>query len=401
MADADGLEELDPFGAEMRRDPCPYYRRMHAQGVVWSRRPGAWVVGRHHDAVSLMTHPHVTHWSRGGGQQGPAEIFQKVVSLWMELLDPRGGRLRGLVAPAFSAPAVRRLRAPLGALADRLMGEAMAAGRLDAIGGFAEPIALAAMARMLGVPEDRDEDFGKAARATIGGLWQTVQDVLTVPLDRATEAVVALRDLLAEAADAPPNSLLGVLGARMGAGEIEERLALAFLALFLFAGLDNMVNFIGNAAHLLAEAPDQLALLRRDPGLLPAAVAETLRLASPVQVVSLAVAADLRLGNRAMARGDTVLVCVGAANRDPNRYRDPDRLDVARTDGGHISFGLGPLACMGQALARLQGEVAIGALARYAGHLAVEPPLRLRSGPPALRGFEALSLRLEGCGHDG
>lgn len=400
MADAGGLEELDPLGAEMRRDPCPHYRRMHAQGVVWSHRAGAWVVGRHHDAVSLMTHPDVTHWSQGGGQQSSAGVFQKVVALWIALLDPRGGRLRGLVAPAFSAPAGGRLRAPLGALADRLMGEAMAAGRLDAIGGFAEPIALAAMARVLGVPEDRDADFGKAARATIGGLWQAVQDVFTVPLDRATGAVAALRSLLAEAADAPPSSLLGVVGAQLDAGEIEERLALAFLALFLFAGLDNMVNFIGNAVHALAEAPDQLALLRRDPALLPAAVTEALRLASPVQVVSLAVAADLRLGDRDMAKGDTVLVCVGAANRDPDRYRDPDRLDVTRTDGGHLSFGLGPLTCMGQALARLQGEVAIGALAGYRGRLVVEHPLRLRAGPPALRGFEALSLRLEACSRD-
>jgi cytochrome P450 len=172
--------------------------------------------------------------------------------------------------------------------------------------------------------------------------------------------------------------------------------ALAFLLLFLFAGHENMMNFVGNAAYALIESPDQLELLRRTPALAGTAVNEILRFESPVQFLSISLAEAVTLGEWRIAAGDTVLVCIGSANRDEARFADPDRLDLTREDCAHLGFGFGPFTCIGAALARLQGEIAIAVLAPHMCRPSIRGRLQLRHSPPVLRGFVSLDMVLDG-----
>ena len=137
---------------------------------------------------------------------------------------------------------------------------------------------------------------------------------------------------------------------------------------------------------------DMLALLRRIPALAAPAVDELLRFESPVQFMSVSLADTVQINERPVPAGDTVLVCIGAANRDEARFADSERLDITRPDSGHLGFGKGPLTCIGAALARLQGEIAIAALAARMRHPAIRGPLSLRRDPPVLRGFVSLEL---------
>jgi cytochrome P450 len=383
------VEELDLFGAEALRDPDALHHRLRAAGgVVWNRPAGAWVASRYRDVAALLSHPAVAHWTSGRA----ADPVQDTIGQWMAMLDPRAATaLRGLVAPVFAAPAASRLRAGLAILADRLAADAVATGRAEIIADYAEPIAFAALAAAIGLPGDRADAFAPAARAVTERLWQSLGAAGAGTPPEETSPLGVLRALLD---DAPPGTLLATLVDR--GGGLSESTRLSFLVLFLYAGLDNMVGFIGNAVHALAAAPEQWSRLRGDPALLPKAVTETLRLAGPVQFMTLGARGDIRLGDARIATGDSILAALAAANRDPGHFADPDRLDLDRVAGGHLGFGLGPLGCLGQALARMEGKVALGALLRHARRATVMPPLRLRRGPPVLRGFEALHLTLEG-----
>lgn len=383
------IEELDLFGAEAQRDPSVLYRRLRAAGgVVWNRPAGAWVASRYRDVVTLLNHPEVAHWTTGRATD-PA---QDMIGRWMAMLDPRAAtELRRLVAPVFAAPAAARLRNGLESLADSLAAEAVAAGRVEILADYAEPIALAALAAAIGLPAHRARDFWPAARAATQQLWQTLAAAGAETPSAEALPLGVLRALLN---DARPHTLLAAL--RDHDAGLDHGARLGFLVLFIYAGLDNMLGFIGNAVQALAAQSEQWERLRADPALLPRAVAETLRLAGPVQFMTLGARGDIRLGEARIAAGDSILAALAAGNRDPGEFEDPDRLDLDRSVGGHLGFGMGPLGCLGQALARMEGEVALGALVRHARRATVLPPLRLRRGPPVLRGFEALHLELEG-----
>jgi cytochrome P450 len=160
----------------------------------------------------------------------------------------------------------------------------------------------------------------------------------------------------------------------------------------LLAGHETTTNLIGNATLALADHPDQADWLREDGARVEAAVEELLRFDSPVQAVTRVATEQTRLGDRDVAAGDPLLVLVGAANRDPDRFEDPDRLDLTRDEGRHLSFGLGPHFCLGAPLARLEGAIALRALLRRFPELRVAESGTQRSSTLALRGLSRLEL---------
>lgn len=386
MLDALPIADPDLFSADVRRDPYPWYRRLRREAPLYrSRRHDAWIVSRHADAVALLSHPAVRHWAEGVGDSG----FAGVVARWMSMLDPRQQQqMRRLVAPIFAPRALAGMQAELADLAVQLLDAAAPAGHIDVVGGYAEPIALSALARITGLPQDRTLAFHRSMRGMAGRLLAAVG----APDGAEATCVGLLHDLLSGAAP-PTDSLLGVLCTLMRDGEVrDDAEAVAFLLLFLFAGQENMMNFIGNAALALVEAPDQLALLRETPALAASAADELMRFESPVQFMSISLGQPVAVRGETIPAGDTVLVCIGSANRDEARFAEADHLDITRQDRGQLGFGHGPFTCIGAALARLQGAVAIGALARRLHHPAILGPLRLRRDPPVLRGFVALNL---------
>jgi pimeloyl-[acyl-carrier protein] synthase len=386
MLDALTTEDLDLFSPELRRDPYPWYRHLRREAPLYrSRRHDAWIVSRHNDAVTLLGHPMVRHWAEGNGDSG----FAGVVARWMSMLDPRRQQqMRRLVAPIFAPRALEGLQAELANLAEQLLDAAAPAGHIDVVGGYAEPIALAALARIAGIPRDRTLAFHQSMRGMAGRLLAAVG----APDGSEATCIGLLHDLLSGTEPAP-DSLLGVLRTLMRDGEVrDDAEAVAFLLLFLFAGHENMMNFIGNAVLALVEATDQLALLQATPALTASAVDELMRFESPVQFMSISLAQPVAIRGETIAAGDTVLICIGAANRDEARFADADQLDITRQDRAQLGFGHGPFTCIGAALARLQGAIAIGALVRRLNRPAILGPLRLRRDPPVLRGFVALDL---------
>lgn len=389
--------ELDLFSDEIRRDPYPYYSRLRDEAPVhFSARHNAWVVSRYHDAEMLLAHPAMQHWAAApaAGSGG----FARVVARWMTMLDPRSRHeLRQLVAPVFAPRQISALRLPLGRMTARILDAAADVGRIEIIGDLAEPIALTTLAKVMGLPEADTEAFRVAARGLIGQLPQAVDGVLVGSGEaNATRFATFIRKLLDEPYPLPGTLLAAIKKcAEQSEGLGRTELA-AFLVLFLFAGQENMMNFIGNAAFALIEAPDQLERLRDEPRLAAAAVDEVLRFECPVQFVTIGVAADVAVGGQVIPCGSPVLLCIGAANRDERRFAAAEQLDIGRADRGHLAFGLGPLACIGSSLARLQGEVAIAALAARLRRPRFVEPLRLRRAPPVLRGFVELTVAFDG-----
>ena len=190
---------------------------------------------------------------------------------------------------------------------------------------------------------------------------------------------------------------MSLLVAPAGGQELSAEEMVAACVILLFAGHETTANLIGNGMHALVRSPDQLALIRDAPSLAAPAVEEMLRIDAPVQRVRRVALQDFELGGRRIAAGELVMAFLGAANRDPARFRDPDRLDVQRQDGPHISFGHGVHFCLGAALSRIEAPIAVSAL------LDAFPGLRLDPEHPPVwkrnitfRGLEALSLVASG-----
>jgi cytochrome P450 len=160
---------------------------------------------------------------------------------------------------------------------------------------------------------------------------------------------------------------------------------------FLSAGLDTTVSSLGNAVHLFATNPDQWEALRADPSLARTAFEETIRLETPVQVFSRTATRNAEIGGTAIAKDERVMIFFGAANRDPRRWKNPDRFDIGRKASGHLAFGLGIHGCVGKPVARIEGEAVLGALARKVGHIEPDgvPQRHLNN---TVRGFESLPV---------
>jgi cytochrome P450 len=192
-----------------------------------------------------------------------------------------------------------------------------------------------------------------------------------------------------------------LLSALLDAEESGDRLTLpevfATLTLLLVAGNETTTNLIGNGVLALLQHPEQLQRLRDDPELLGPAIEEMLRYDSPVQATSRIVLQDLELRGRTLRRGEQVLLALGSANRDPERFTDPDRFDVTRADRGHLSFGMGRHVCLGAALARLEARVALDGLLRRYPVMRLAPGRLVRVQSAVLRGLRALPLIARGA----
>ncbi|GDY73284.1 cytochrome P450 [Streptomyces avermitilis] len=301
---------------------------------------------------------------------------------------PDHTRIRRLVGRAFTLRRVEQLREPVRETAHRLLDALGTHGSTDLIASYAAPLPITVICDLLGVPDEHRRDF----RA-----WT---DPLVTPdparPDVARESVVSLlgffTGLLADKRKNPADDLLSDLIAVQEEGDRlteDELMSLAFL--ILFAGYENTVHLIGNAVLALLRHPEQLAALREDPARLPDAVGEFARYEGPALLaIRRFPVRDVTIGGVTVPAGETVLLSLSAANRDPSRFPDPDRLDLGRDAAGHLALGHGVHYCLGAPLARLETEVALAALLERFPDLALaetEPRRR-----PSLRARGLLAL---------
>jgi cytochrome P450 len=317
---------------------------------------------------------------------------------------PYHSRVRKLLAPAFTPRALKALQSRIEALVDRLLDRAAARGSIDLIADFAAAIPLQLIGDMLGVPDDEREPLRDWSLAILGALEPVLSPEQLV---RGTTAVddfkFYLRDLVSRRSreqHVDEGEILSKLIAASelapdgGSGERMTDLELFHNCIFILnAGHETTTNLIGNGVDLLIRNPDAMRELREHPALIETAVEEFLRLESSNQLGNRRAARDTTLGGVAMPQGTYIHIGIGAANRDPAQFSEPDRLDIRRHPNRHLAFGTGIHACAGMSLARMEAQVAIGRLVRRFGSIEREGEF-VRGGRARFRGFLQYPVRL-------
>ncbi len=390
---------------EHKANPYPFYERLRAESpvhrVMLPGRKTAWLVTRYADADGVLKDKRFAK-DRFTTLDADAAAWMPwmpgfVRPLTRNMLDvdePDHARLRSLVGKAFTPRLIGQMRDRIEALTDDLLTAAQARQHFDLIRDFARPIPTTIIAEMLGVPiRDRGRfmRWSSAIVAADSSKWATVRAIPNLWL-----FIRFLRRLIRARRTDPRDDLLSALIEAEEAGQrLNEDELLAMVFLLLVAGHETTVNLIGNGALALWQHPDQLARLRDDPGLIKPAVEELLRYSGPLELATERYAReDLPIAGVTIPRGSLVFAAIASANRDDRQFPEPDTLDITREPNKHLAFGQGAHFCLGASLARLEGQIAIGALVRRAVQWrpAVEPAaLRWRRGL-VLRGLKSLPL---------
>jgi cytochrome P450 len=401
MSASDTLE-FNPFLPEVHEDPYPLYHRLRAEDPVHRSPLGFWVLTRHADVLAVLRDPRMSRDPRRSQRveqlRASAELDELLAAEEaapsMLFVDPPDHtRLRTLVNKAFTPGAVERLRPRVEAIVAELLDRVAGAGAMDVVEDLAYPLPVTVICELFGVPEaDRDR-----FRAWSRGLVHLLDPlVASDALERALRARLALRgylrELIADRRAHPTGDLLTALIAAEDQGhQLSEDELVSMCVLLLVAGHETTVNLIANGLLALVRDPGARARLQADPALAGSAVEELLRYDSPVQFTSRHALTDLDVGGRHIRAGETVVAVLGAANRDPAQFPDPDRLDLARKPNRHLAFGGGIHFCLGAPLARMEAAIAIPALlARLPGLELAGPPVRRDT--VTLRGLTSLPV---------
>ncbi|MFC0499638.1 cytochrome P450 [Streptomyces mutabilis] len=388
--------DLGEFGDDFRRDPHPVYARLRARGPVHRIRPPspdaryeAWLVVGHAEARAALADPRLAKDPSG---VGATSLDEELIGKHLLVTDPpRHTRLRSLVTRAFTARRVEEMRPRIQRITDDLLDAMLPPGRGDLVESLAYPLPLTVICELLGVPEMDRTEFRQ----------MSTEAVAPTSAESEYDAFVRLAGYLTDLIEdkrcaGPSGDLLSDLirttaedGDRLSA---EELRGMAFV--LLIAGHETTVNLITTGVHALLTHPGQLASLRADMSLVDDAVEEALRWEGPVENATFRYAAEpLDIGGTPIARGDTVMVGLTAADRDSHRFPDPDRFDIRRDTRGHLAFGHGVHYCLGAPLARLEARTAIRTLLERAPGLALD-------GPPGdwlpgrlMRGVRSLPVR--------
>ncbi len=386
-----GDVHFNPMDPEFIADPYPTYHRLRAEDPVHHSPLGFWVLTRYEDVVAALRDPRLVKEPIAAFVA--ARFGAAMPAMGLSMLDrdpPDHTRLRGLVNKAFTPRVVEALRPHIQKIVDGLLARVEGAGTMDLIEEFAYPLPVTVICQMLGVPVEDRERFKQWGLDIARGL-----DAILLPPDsdvarRSAAARRALaeyfRALIAERRAAPRGDMLSDLIAAEEAGDkLSEDELLATCILLLVAGHETTVNLIGNGTLALLRHPAQLRRLRENPGLIGSAVEELLRYDGPVQRTARIPSADVTFDGLTIGKGEMVMPFIGAADRDPAQFPDPDRLDITRTDNRHIAFGWGIHFCLGAPLARVEGQIAISTLVQRL------PKLALATDRPEYR--QSLTLR--------
>jgi len=362
--------------------------------------PGEWLLTRHADVQRVLREPCFSaERERAEGVRAalaglPDDLRPDRQPRSMLGVDPpEHTRLRTLVSKAFTPRRIRALGPAIEALAQRLLDEAAGGGQLDVIHDFAAPLPAMVIADLLGVPPGGH----RLIKRWSDDLVATLDGPLTadrIPRIRSAREAFAgyFERFIAERRREPRDDLISaMIRAQEDRDALSDGELLATANLLLVAGHETTTNLIGNGLHALLQHPDELERLRRDPALDASALEECLRFDGPVQVTARVATEEVEIRGQRIGPGALVTVSLGAANRDPEVFEAPERLDVGRTPNPHLGFGHGVHFCLGANLARLEGRIALRVL------LDRLPDLRLAAEPErrpsfVLRGFRSLRV---------
>jgi hypothetical protein len=390
---------LDP---EVLANPYSLYARLRNEDPVhWDPFLHAWVVTRYADVVQVLHHFSAnrtpTPEQLGAmGLQALGPIAQVMVRQMLFLDPPDHTRLRALASAAFTPSRVERLRSHIQEIMDGLIDAVVSKGRMDLIAEFASPAPAIVTAEMLGVPVADHEQLKdwSADFAEMLGNFQHNPDRFPKVLRSVESMCSYFRSAMRDQRLHPRDGLIqAMMAAEVEGARLTEEEIIANLIVTMVGGQETTTNLIGNGVLTLLRNPLQMERLRADFSLVPSAVEELLRYESPSQHTARLAPADLVMGGKKIRKRQAVIAVMGAANRDPERFPDPDRLDIERKDNRHLAFGWAAHFCFGAALARLEGQIAIESLLRRLPNLALETPAPLVwRDNLGLRGLTALPL---------
>jgi cytochrome P450 len=350
------------LGEDGRRNPHSVYAQLGSAPVQRDPASGLWMLLGYDEVLGALHDP--ATWSSRASADGGAPLD------WLIFSDPpRHTALRALILRAFTPRAVAALEPRIRQLSRELLDPVIGTGEMDLCAAYSIPLPLLVIAEMIGIPVSDRPRFRSWSEVILG-----LSDTVSGGGPAAEHAVIEFRrasgemrdylaDLLEARRAAPRDDLLSRLvaaeidGARLSPDEI-----LAFFQLLLVAGSETTTNLISNAMLCFADHPFELARVREEPALLPSAIEEVLRYRTPIQAVFRLTTRDREVSGGSIPAGALVLALIGAANRDPRKFTEPDRFDVARDPNPHIAFGHGIHFCLGAALARLEARIALGDL---------------------------------------
>ena len=396
------------FDSDFIRDPYRTYSQLRsAAPLLWTDkfRSGAWVVSRYADVLSGL------HDARLSSQRShtltaalPSEVqsefttFNRIFSRWMLFLDPpEHSRLRKLLNKEFTPNMIQRLRPRIQQVVDSLLDDVVGKPEIEFMTEFANPLPVRVIAEMLGIPNEDQSDFqiwSDDLASFFGNPAGTVEMAR-----RAQNSLLSLteyfRALLPERRKNKGDDLVSLLLRVEEEGEMlsgEELLAQC--TLLLVAGHETTRNVLGNGMLALLQHPDQFARLRENPSLINSAVREFLRFDSPVQFSGRAVTGDFAWHDREIKKGQTVILLLGSANHDPEKFSEPERLDISRDEGMPLSFGHGTHFCIGAALANAEAEIAFSRLLDRTSSLTMLDDVPAWRSNMSFRGLNRLPLAL-------
>ncbi|MDP9342792.1 MAG: cytochrome P450 [Actinomycetota bacterium] len=397
---------FNPFMPEMRTDPYPAYHLLRAADPVHrvplEIGPQVWILSRHRDVSMLLRDSRVSSDRRKSDlyeaflQSLPEELRTEELVPSMLFLDPPDHtRLRSLVNQAFTGRVIEQLRPRVEEMVAALLDDVAAVGRMDVIEELAYPLPVNVICDLLGVAEMDRELLRRWSLDLIYTLDPMVPPEVLGRAQRAgAEFREYLRALIAERRSSPgPDLLSALIAAEDEGGRLSEGELVSTCVLLLIAGHETTSGLIGNGTLALLRNADQLRRWNQEPGIARPAVEELLRYDSPVQLTGRLLVDDIEVDGRTLPKGSEVVGLLGAANRDPDQFPDPDRLDLGRKENRHIAFGSGIHFCLGAALARVEGQVALGQLVRRF------PDMSLAGDPVwrdtiTLRGLRSLPVSL-------
>ena len=395
---------LDP---EVLANPYPLYQRLRTESpVLWDPYLHAWIVTRYEDVATVFrrfsadrTPP--PEYFEALGVPEVAPVARLMVRQMLFLDAPAHTRLRRLAGAAFQPVQVSKLRQHIQDIADRLIDDVLARGdgHMDMLADFAEPLPAMVTTELLGVDV---EDHVKLKEwsvtfAEMLGNFQHNPDRLTGVLGAVENLTEYFHDAIRQQRRHPRDGLVSAfLAAEVDGDRLTDEEVVANCIVTMVGGLETTTNLIGNGMLTLLRSPADLERLRAEPELMPSAVEELLRYESPSQHTARIARADLVLGGMQIRKGQAVIAVMAAGNRDPERFPDPDRLDLERPDNRHLAFGWASHFCFGAPLARLEAEISFRSiLTRLPDLHLTEAPLVWRENL-GLRGLTSLPLTFTG-----
>lgn len=391
--------QVDLFSPTFKANPYPTYARLRSTAPVHrvSLPDGRniWLVTRYDDVVAILKDERfVKDWRKVMTPEQLAQvppIPEVMKPLSRNMLDtdpPDHERLRALVSKAFTPRLIERMRPRIQVIADALLDAVEDHGKMDLIDDYAFPLPITVIAELLGVPAEDRYKFREWSDAAVSGnmTQEYMQSILIPHMQAFTDY---LRAMFEEKQKDPKDDLISALVQTEEAGDkLSEDELFGMVFLLLIAGHETTVNLIGNGVLALLQNPDQLQKLKEDSSLLKSAIEELLRYDGPVETSTERFAReDVAIGETTIPKGEMVMVVIAAADHDPERFSEPDTLDISRPDNKHLAFGKGIHFCLGAPLARMEGQIAISTL------LLRMPNLRLKGSPESLTWRPGLVLR--------